>query len=440
MRAEQARARRDERAARRAARAAALADERSQRPTGAWAAARPASAGHQVSTAHFQAAYPAVAERGPGRRAASTSAATCTAGRSSMTRGCSTSAGVLSIANMLVLGDAGHGKSALTKSWMYRSRVFGRRCEMIDPKGEYAPLIQALGGVVLAFTPGGQTRLNPLTRIGTPGDARGAAAGDRARDARPAAAPGRGARPRRGARRRRRARRRGEVCIGHVVEQLRDPGRAHHPSPGPAPARPRREELREGALALLRLSHGPLRGMFDAPTERRARRGMRPRLCLDLSQVAAGAQRHDLALAIVMVCATAFLDAKRLQRAAQARAAGAEPREDDPRQRRVLAGAADRGPRRVLPVRVQARPRHRRAAHPRCTASQTSTPPATTAPASNARPGPPGRDGRRYRLPPAPRGSPPRDARRSASHSTEAQRIARLPAGRRAVAGRRPLL
>ena len=46
--------------------------------------------------------------------------------------------GVLNDANMLVLGRPGHGKSALVKSWMYRSRVFGRICELIDPKGEYA--------------------------------------------------------------------------------------------------------------------------------------------------------------------------------------------------------------------------------------------------------------------------------------------------------------
>ncbi len=46
--------------------------------------------------------------------------------------------GVLSIANTLVLGMPDFGKSSLTKSWLYRSRVFGRRCEIIDPKGEYS--------------------------------------------------------------------------------------------------------------------------------------------------------------------------------------------------------------------------------------------------------------------------------------------------------------
>ena len=48
------------------------------------------------------------------------------------------------------------GKSALTKSWLYRSRVFGRRCEIIDPKGEYQPLVDALGGVTCDSSPAGR--------------------------------------------------------------------------------------------------------------------------------------------------------------------------------------------------------------------------------------------------------------------------------------------
>ena len=172
----------------------------------------------------------------------------------------------------------------------------------------------------------------------------------------------------------------GEVCIGHVVEQLRDPA----PRTTTALDMTRegaREELREAALALLRLCHGPLRGMFDAPTSESAAWDA-PALCLDISQIAAGASGSDLALAIAMVCATAFLDARRIKRAEQAQRAGREAREDDPCQRRGLARAADRGPRRVLPGRVQAGAQDGGAAlDGRCTASRTSTPPATRAPA-----------------------------------------------------------
>ena len=44
--------------------------------------------------------------------------------------------------------------------------MFGRRGEIVDLKGEYEPLVRALGGTILRLTPGGRTRLNPLTRIG----------------------------------------------------------------------------------------------------------------------------------------------------------------------------------------------------------------------------------------------------------------------------------
>ena len=44
--------------------------------------------------------------------------------------------------------------------------MFGRRGEIVDLKGEYDPLVTALGGTILRLTPGGGTRLNPLTRIG----------------------------------------------------------------------------------------------------------------------------------------------------------------------------------------------------------------------------------------------------------------------------------
>jgi hypothetical protein len=121
---------------------------------------------HQVSTAHFQAAYPAVAEPGLGARGVYIGR-DVHGGSFVYDPWVLYAAGVLNDANMLVIGRPGHGKSALVKSWMYRSRVFGRTCELIDPKGEYAPLTRALGGEVLTFTPGGQTRLNPLTRLGS---------------------------------------------------------------------------------------------------------------------------------------------------------------------------------------------------------------------------------------------------------------------------------
>jgi hypothetical protein len=297
--------------------------ERSQPPT--WRLTRLRRPGerspHQVSTAHFQAAYPAVAEPGLGARGVYIGR-DIHGGSFVYDPWVLYAAGVLNDANMLVIGRPGHGKSALVKSWMYRSRVFGRTCELIDPKGEYTPLTRALGGQVLTFTPGGTTRLNPLTRLGsremreglleaiaramldrplTQPEALGLAAGLAAADRHADGA---------------------DVCIPDVTAQLRDPG----PDVADQLACTRQAaqgELRECALALQRLTHGPLRGMFDQPTQASEQVWDAPAVCLDLSQVGVGQAHSNLAVAIV--CASAFLDAKRHQRAQRARAAGREP-------------------------------------------------------------------------------------------------------------------
>lgn len=277
---------------------------------------------HQVSTAHFQAAYPAVAEAGLGARGVYIGS-DVHGGSFSYDPWLLYQRRILSVANTMVLGMPDFGKSSLTKSWLYRSRVFDRRCEIIDPKGEYESLVSALGGVSIRVEPGGSTRLNPLTRIGTPemregllqsvshamlgrplnqveavGVVEALAAADELHS--------------------------GEVCVGHVVEQLRDPAERTIQALDLA-RETAREQLRELALALMRLCHGPLRGMFDAPTSQ-TKAWDAPVICLDISSVAGGGSSgSDLALAITMVCATAFLDARRMQRATEARSAGREP-------------------------------------------------------------------------------------------------------------------
>ncbi len=214
------------------------------------------------------------------------------------------------------------GKSSLTKSWLYRSRVFGRRCEIDDPKGEYTDLVDALGGVVVKLIPGGQTRLNPLTPVGSrelrenlllavsramldrplsQAEAVGvlhalAAADEQQHDH--------------------------EVCVGDVVEHLRSPSQATLGALDMSREQAR-EQSRELSLALLRLCHGPLRGMFDAPTSQ-AHDLDAPVVCLDVSGVPVGSSGAELALALTMVCATAFLDAHRHARTRAAEAAGCE--------------------------------------------------------------------------------------------------------------------
>lgn len=66
--------------------------------------------------------------------------------------------------NMLIIGGVGAGKSSLVKSYLFRQSLFGRALWVADPKGEYAPLAEALGGYALALAPGGAVRINPLAQ------------------------------------------------------------------------------------------------------------------------------------------------------------------------------------------------------------------------------------------------------------------------------------
>ncbi|MGO9972326.1 MAG: ATP-binding protein [Solirubrobacteraceae bacterium] len=278
--------------------------------------------GHQATTAHFQAVYPAVAEAGLGARGVYI-------GRD-MHGGSFVydpwvlyARGILNDANTLVIGRPDFGKSSLSKTWLLRSRVFGRRGEIVDLKGEYDPLVNALGGTILRLTPGGGTRLNPLTRIGRRELREGLLeAIARAMLGRPlsqAEAIGLSAALEEADRRRDGA----EVCIPDVIEELRAPASELADRLGAAKSDVQ-TELREVALALQRLCHGPLRGMFDGPTTAGEDVFDAPVISLDLSEIADGVAAVNLPIAIAMVCAVAFLDAKRIERAERARASGRE--------------------------------------------------------------------------------------------------------------------
>lgn len=76
-------------------------------------------------------------------------------------------AGLVQGPNMVVSGAGAHGKSAICKAYVYRSSLLvtaGRRrfVAVIDPKGEWVPLANALGWAALRLRPGGDVRVNPL--------------------------------------------------------------------------------------------------------------------------------------------------------------------------------------------------------------------------------------------------------------------------------------
>jgi hypothetical protein len=75
-------------------------------------------------------------------------------------------AGIVTGPNMLVAGQLGSGKSALVKTLLWRHRAIGRRAWVIDPKGEYGALAAACGTTPIRLGGGSPVRINPLD----PGD------------------------------------------------------------------------------------------------------------------------------------------------------------------------------------------------------------------------------------------------------------------------------
>jgi len=286
-------------------------------------AVRPAERpGHIATTAHVQAAYPFVAEAGLGTRGVLIGRDVY-GGPFVIDPWLLYQEGRLHDPNMLILGRQDFGKSTLVKTLAFRQRLFGRRVEVTDPKGEYDRLIGALGGVVLRLEPGGEVQLNPLEGIGSAEqrqallhavarailsrplaqhEAVGLTAALAAVDSRAVGC---------------------EVCIPDVVRELRDPSERTAGEMN-VPVRRARYELRDCALALHRLCAGPLRGMFDGPTNAGEATWDAPSISLNLSQLG-GLALDDAAIAITMICATAFLDAKRRQRTQRAYEQAQEP-------------------------------------------------------------------------------------------------------------------
>lgn len=125
---------------------------------------------HRATTAHLCSAYPFQAAQGLGGRGIylgtdqlAGGGAFCLDVFELYTRG------VISAPNLLIVGQVGSGKSSAVKSFLYRTigvlRSPGggpRWVAVVDPKGEYRPLAEALGLEVIRLYRGGPTRLNPL--------------------------------------------------------------------------------------------------------------------------------------------------------------------------------------------------------------------------------------------------------------------------------------
>lgn len=267
--------------------------------------------GHSATTAHFQAAFPFLAEGGLGAPGVYIGRDAC-GGAWVFDPWRAYEAGILSGPNMLVVGQLGRGKSAFLKSYIARQYVFGRQAWVLDPKGEFAPLADFLAGTVIALVPGGELRLNPISsRMGCEAQLsllRSVAAAALRRELTPEEDAGlrvalrivSAAEPR-------------EPTLPEVVAALLHPG-AEMSAELVMDAGSLADATRQVALALQRLCEGDLRGMFDGPTS--------PGLDLDAGFVALdlSAVQDSSALGILMTCAAAWLQGVVIDRKRRAEA------------------------------------------------------------------------------------------------------------------------
>jgi hypothetical protein len=262
--------------------------------------------GHSGTTAHFQAAYPFLAEGGLG--APGVYIGRDAYGGSWLYDPWALYPQFLPGPNMLILGGLASRKSTGVKTYIYRQVLFGRQAWVLDPKGEYWPLARALGVRPNSLVPGGEVRLNPLSpRGGREGQLSLLRSVTRAalrRELDPEEDAGlnvalKAVEAEAG---------RGEPTLPMVVEALLHPRESMVRGVSAASREDFAEANRSAALALQRLCEGDLRGMFDGPTSEGLDLDARL-VVLDLSAV-----RDSAALGILMTCAAAWQQAILLER------------------------------------------------------------------------------------------------------------------------------
>lgn len=258
--------------------------------------------GHSATTAHFQAAYPFIAQGGLGSRGVYVGT-DAYGGAWAFDPWELYGRKVMRSPNMIVLGGISYAKSTLIKTYLYRQFLFGRQAWVIDVKGEYEPLAAALGYPSIALRPGGEVRLNPITRRGGRESQlsllRSVAIAALRRDLLPEEDAGlrvaldqvneeSGS---------------ADPTLPLVVDALLHPREAMVEGVSAASAEQFATANRDAALALQRLCEGDLRGMFDGPTSAGIDLDA-PLVILDLS-----AMQDSEALGVLMTCAGAWQQA-----------------------------------------------------------------------------------------------------------------------------------
>ncbi len=232
-------------------------------------------------------------------------------------------AGALTNPNVALAGVIGAGKSALAKSLAVRAIAAGRRAYVPgDPKGEWAAVAEQVGGTVLRLGPGLPDRVNPLdahspATTASPAAARVLTAVAETLLARPMG-PGEHA-----------ALAAAAACVGtgpaaagipDVLAALADPDPARLRADGTTLAE-RLADGRDLGHALRRLVAGDLAGMFDKPSTLTLD-PTTPMVVIDLSALGS----YDLAVAVAMTCASAWLENALATTASEHRPDGASGR------------------------------------------------------------------------------------------------------------------
>lgn len=108
--------------------------------------------GHSATTAHFQAAYPFLGMGGLGAPGVYVGT-DAFGGAWAFDPWELYARRIMRSPNVIVLGGISYAKSTLIKTYIYRQYLFGRQAWVIDVKGEYGPLAEALGFPIIRLEP-----------------------------------------------------------------------------------------------------------------------------------------------------------------------------------------------------------------------------------------------------------------------------------------------
>ncbi|WAX55128.1 ATP-binding protein [Jatrophihabitans cynanchi] len=220
--------------------------------------------------------------------------------------------GVLTNPNVLLAGIIGRGKSSLAKSLATRSIAFGRKVYVPgDPKGEWTPVAEAVGGQAIQLGGGLSTRLNPLDEGPRPAALSEAewinTVTGRRRDLLRAIVEMSLARPMHSVEATAvftaldaAVRENTTPTLRHVVEAMFNPSHAVAGSSIDQLT----ADGRAVAHALNRLVTGDLSGLFDGPSTTHFHTDL-PMVSLDLSRI----HGSDQLIALVMTCASTWMEA-----------------------------------------------------------------------------------------------------------------------------------